>query len=129
MGSLCKEIGCKPAEGVEPRHFATLVSDTTVSGGDYHLDCETIEEILKNLGRGASARGADPRAGAISALFRKCDTDSNGRLRMSEMFTFAKLLDYPDSEQVFEDEYRELCKNEGINPDQGMDEQAFTHII
>lgn len=72
---------------------------------------------------------ADARRSLVHRLFDACDADQDGHLWLTEMRTFARLTDFPGTDEEWEQEYVQLCSDRGVDPDRGFDEDAFWDLV
>lgn len=89
------------------------------------------DNVWQDVGAAASTNaGCDlSRAGLIREVFRLCDRDSNGRLTVFEMKTFALEVGFDGEDQDWIEEFNTLCKHKGVLPLQGLPPEHFAELI
>lgn len=86
----------------------------------------------KTLARSAwrsGRRGLAARSDLARAVFKECDIDQDGRLRMLEMHFFSVQTGFDGSLDVWEQEYTALCEERGLDTALGVPEAAFTTML
>lgn len=136
----CKECGVDTQTGLNVEQFSKIVNDEE---GDYASDDEALVSFLKQLGvvlpgaapqASTEAVAAEPvapesRDAQIAQLFGLCDKDQDGRLNRTELYAFAQLVGYPESEEDFQEEYQSACADQQCKTDDGLDANAFAKLV
>uniref|UniRef100_A0A7R9ZYS0 Calmodulin n=1 Tax=Pyrodinium bahamense TaxID=73915 RepID=A0A7R9ZYS0_9DINO len=122
---FCEHGKADPEMGVDEKLFIKLVNDRS-DAGCYCSDGE-LKDMLKELNPNAgeiSSRGT-----LISAVFRACDRDGDGRLNGGEMRNFAGFTGFDGDDEAWDKEYKMLCSEVAAAPDEGVAQAAFTKLV
>jgi len=127
--SLCQSSGRDQKKGFDVEAFKTLVNDVE---SDYWCDDDMLTDYLKKLADGPSSGqddvGAGSREDQIKALFDALDKNKDGQLSSAEMFPFAQAIGFP-SDGDFDDEFKELCQDRGVDSVRGFSFNMFQEIL
>jgi len=73
--------------------------------------------------------GHPSRTEQIKDVFQECDTDQNGYLRAQDMRPVANVIGFQGTDVQWDYEFRCLCADHGINPDDGMNFIQFQRLL
>jgi len=74
-------------------------------------------------------QGLAARAQLARAIFHVLDIDGDGRLRARELHFFAQETGFQGSSELWNDEYKFLCQDRGLEVSEGMPEAAFSAFL
>lgn len=72
---------------------------------------------------------ASKRADLVRKVFAACDADGDGRLKEEELMSFAVGTGFDGSREDWAEEYRSLCRENGCEPADGVDEEVLARLI
>lgn len=115
--AVCLDYGWDEQTGADVRQFTQFINDKESTG--YRTDND-LHDMLRQLRY---------RPKMISILFHFFEDPSKRRLGLSELHDFAKLCGFDGDAQEWEEEYRELCAENGWSPGVGADALHFAHLV
>jgi len=150
--ALCADSGANASVGVNEQTLRRLVDDPSDTG--CHCTNEELHEMVRNIApatppvaappgltlQSASAtalqqdfpatRLADgPRRRLVDEVFHLCDRDEDGRLKQHEMLRFAELTGFEGKEEEWDEEYRLLCADHGLDTQLGIGKDEFARLV
>lgn len=115
--NICKDLDVNPDFGPDKNNFTKLVNDQE---GSYYSEDTELKQVIQQL---------KVRDETVAAIFKQTGGDSKGVLTRSEMHGIAEMLEYPESEEAFQEEWESLCQSVKADVTKGIDVKQFTRII
>jgi Ca2+-binding EF-hand superfamily protein len=119
---ICQTCGADPKSGIDLNMFTKLVSDDQ---SPYHLpDVGRIRETIRQISFMNAPEPKNYNEG-VAAIFQALDVNTDDLLDLSEMYRYAVLFGYEDTEQDFAEEFERICQD----PRKGLTLEAFAQLV